>query len=193
VLAREKNVEEREKKAKIQEGRADRRSEDLESIFKRYQFMGDLGNAIEEILRESLPEHDLLRRVRNLYRNKMNPALNLGITREQFAQDFRDCVERIIEDYDAPEGLHLKFPKNIEALTKLVKNMEEIFQRYDHEDVLLIQVGELYRNTLNNHTTSGMSREELAQEFRSCVQKLMRDRDLLERIQARVMQYDRIR
>jgi flagellar biosynthesis chaperone FliJ len=164
----------------------------MESNFRKFQFMDNLENAVGEILREEPPEDGFLRRVRDLYRNRMNPALNLGITREQFSQDFRDCVEQITENYDAPEGLHLKFPKNIETITKLVKNIEEIFQRFDHEDVLLIQVRELYRNTLSNPATSGMSREELAQEFRFCVEKLMRDQGVLESTQARIMEYDRI-
>jgi DNA repair exonuclease SbcCD ATPase subunit len=191
VLAREKQVEDREKKVKIREGKADRRNENKESARRKSRFMDGLENNIEEILRESTPENDCLRKVRDLYRNRMNPALNLGMTREQFAQEFRDCVEQIAGDCDAPEGLHLKFPKNIETITKLVKNLDEIFQRYDHEEVLLIQVRELHTNTLRNSATSGMSRQELAQELRYCVEKLMNDRDVLESTRARVMQYDR--
>ncbi len=169
----------------------DRRSEDAEIARRKSRFMDSLENNIEEILRESPPENEVLRSVRDLYRNRMNPALNLGITREQFAQDFRDCIERIAEDYEFPEGLHLKYPKNLEAITKIVKSLDDIFQRYDHEDVLLIQVRELYTNTLRDAARSGMNRQELAQELRYCVEKIMNDRDVSENIRARVMQYDR--
>ena len=90
-----------------------------------------------------------------------------------------------------PDDLHLRFSNNIETVTQIVKNFDEIFQRYDHEDVLLIQVRELYTNTLRDAARSGMNRQDLAQELRHCVEKLMNDRDVSENIRARVMQYDR--
>ena len=126
----------------------DRRNETMESTFRKLRFMNNLENNIEEILRESPPEADCLRRVRDLYRNTMNAALNIELTREQFAQDFRNCVEQMAEDWNVPDDVHLKFSNNVETITKIVKNLDGIFQRYDHEDVLLIQVRELYTSTL---------------------------------------------
>jgi hypothetical protein len=167
-------------------------SEYEESNRRKSRFVRDPYNNIREILRESPSKNDSLRRVRNLYRNKMNAALNIGITREQFDQDFRIYVERIAEHYKVPYNLRLKFSSNIRTITKLVTNLEGILYRHDDEDVLLIHVRELYTNTLRNSATSGMSRQELAQEFRYCVEKLMNDRDILENTRARVMEYDRI-
>jgi uncharacterized protein (DUF3084 family) len=172
---------------------ANRRNEAIESTFKKLRFMNNLDSNIEEILRERLPEADCLRRVRDLYRNKMNAALNIELTREQFAQDFRNCVEQMAKDWNVPDDLHLKFSNNIETITKIVKNLEDIFQRYDHEEVLLIQVRELYTSTLRDSTTSGMNRQEIAQEFKNCVEKIMDDRDISESIRARVMEYDKQR
>jgi hypothetical protein len=97
----------------------------------------------------------------------------------------------VAEAEHVPESLYLKFSNNIDTITKIVNKLDEIFQRHDHEDVLFIQVRELYTNTLGNSATSGMSRQELAQEFRYCVEKLMNDRDVLESTRARVMEYDR--
>jgi hypothetical protein len=166
-------------------------NENMESTLRKLRFMHNLENNIEEILRESPPEDDCLRRVRDLYRNKMNAALNIELTREQFAQDFRNCVEQMAKDWDVPDDLHLKFSNNIETITKIVKNLEGIFQRYDHEDVLFIQVRELYISTLKDSATSGMNTQEIDQEFRHCVKKLMNDRGVLGRIRARVMEYNR--
>ena len=156
------------------------------------RFVRDLYNNIREILREAPPEDECLRKVRDLYRNKMNAALNIGLIRGQFALDFRNYVEQVAETEHVPDNLYLKFSNNIDTITKLVTNLEEIFQRHDLEEVLLIQVRELYTNTLRNSATSGMSRQELAQEFRYCVEKLMNDRDVLENTRARVMEYDRM-
>ncbi len=163
----------------------------MESTFRKLRFMNNLENNIGEILRESPPEGDCLRRVRDLYRNRMNAAFNIEMTREQFAQDFRNCVEQMAQDYDVPDDLHLKFSNNIETITKIVKNLEGIFQRYDHENVLLIQVRELYTSTRRDYANSGMNRQELDQEFKNCVEKLMNDRDILETIRERVMEYNR--
>jgi hypothetical protein len=63
----------------------------IENLMSEYEdnnrrntrFVRDLYNNIREILRESPPENECLRRVRDLYRNKMNAALNIGLIRWQ--------------------------------------------------------------------------------------------------------------
>ena len=197
---RERSLGERAKNVEELKNQVEERDEQIEELMKQIEesyriqssFMKDLYNNIGEILRESPPEDDCLRRVRNLYRSKMNAALNIGLVREQFDQDFRKHVERIAEFYKVPYSLRLKFSSNIRAITKLVTNIEGILYRHDDEDVLLRQVRGLYTNTLRNSAISGMSRQELAQEFRYCVEKLMNDWDVLESTRARVMEYDRI-